>query len=831
MKRHIRKMLAALLGVCIIAGNTSTYGSISHAAPESEAAVQEDGTAEAGEQGQTEGVGSTAGEAEGTGEAGAGAEAASSEESQAGQTGDDTTAPEQAEEQENTSEEAGIAAQSDDSTETASQESQELKENSWRYQDGNLIENYEISSRAGYANAWKKVNGVYMNDNGQAIIGAKKKGIDVSEHQGNIDWAQVKADGIDFAIIRCGYGNDSTSQDDKKWLYNVSECERLGIPYGVYIYSYATDTSMAKSEAQHVLRLISGKSLSYPVYFDMEDNSTKGLSNDMKGQIAKTFCDTITAAGYQVGVYANLDWWTNHLTSSVFNNSAWSKWVAQYNSTCDYAGTYEIWQCTSKGSVAGISGNVDLNFLMDESVEDNGTVSGTDANLLSFSAYMQSFEWLDAVQNGGDAGMAGYSKRLEAFKISVGSGYGDLGVKYSALVQDDGWQDYVSDGAVAGTTGQSKAVQAVKIELTGSNAANYDIYYRVHAQTYGWMGWAKNGEAAGSEGYGKRLEALQIAVVPKGQAAPGSTDNAFKKKEAGVSYQSYVNGQGWQAEQANGAMSGTSEQARSIEALKVQLNLQQYSGDVVYNTYMQSYGWQTEQSNNAVSGLPGQNKRMEAVTIKLTGEMEQHFDIYYRTYVQTYGWLGWAKNGEKAGTSDFSKRLEGIEIRLVEKGGAAPGDTSNAFKHRDVLYQTHMQTYGWTGKAADGKTGGVTGQAKRMEAVNIYLSEQKYAGDIQYKTHVQTYGWQDWVENGADAGTVGLKKRLEAIQIKLTGEMEENYDIYYRVHVQTYGWLDWAKNGDSAGTEGLAKRLEAIQIKLVPKGEAAPGSTDRAFIK
>ena len=96
---------------------------------------------------------------------------------------------------------------------------------------------------------------------------------------------------------------------------------------------------------------------------------------------------------------------------------------------------------------------------------------------------------------------------------------------------------------------------------------------------------------------------------------------------------------------------------------------------------------------------------------------------------------------------------------------------------------------------------------------------------------MQSYGWQDWVVGDSTAGTSGQSKRLEAIQIKLTDEMEKQYDIYYRVHAQTYGWLGWAKNGEPAGTEGLSKRLEAIQIIMVSKGGEAPGSTENALIK
>lgn len=221
-----------------------------------------------------------------------------------------------------------------------------LLENSWRYENGKLIEGIDNYPNQGRARSAQDTSSIV--------------GIDVSEHQGIIDWNQVKASGmVDFVIIRCGYGQDQTNQDDKQWARNVSECERLGIPYGVYIYSYATNTDRAASEAQHVLRLIQGKNLTYPVYFDMEDNLTIGSNY---AAIAQTFCNTISAAGYEVGVYANLDWWNTKLTDPVFNN--WDRWVAQWSSTCDYQGEYSLWQYTSQGSVPGISGDVDMNYWM-----------------------------------------------------------------------------------------------------------------------------------------------------------------------------------------------------------------------------------------------------------------------------------------------------------------------------------------------------------------------------------------------------------------------------------------------------------------------------------
>ena len=180
-----------------------------------------------------------------------------------------------------------------------------------------------------------------------------KRIIDVSEHQGTIDWPIVKKQ-VDGVIIRCGYGDDIASQDDKQWKRNADECTRLGIPFGVYIYSYATSMAQAESEAKHALRCVKGYKLSYPIYLDLEHAGTEAGAVDR----AKRFGDLIEAAGYWCGIYANLNWWNNYLPGL----DRFTKWIAQYNSTCDYTGkNKDIWQYTSGGRVAGISGDVDMN--------------------------------------------------------------------------------------------------------------------------------------------------------------------------------------------------------------------------------------------------------------------------------------------------------------------------------------------------------------------------------------------------------------------------------------------------------------------------------------
>lgn len=176
---------------------------------------------------------------------------------------------------------------------------------------------------------------------------------------------------------------------------------------------------------------------------------------------------------------------------------------------------------------------------------------------------------------------------------------------------------------------------------------------------------------------------------------------------------------------------------------------------------------------------------------------------------------------QKLGVADANGIVSALGLTKASENSVVTSSPS-------ISYQTHVQDYGWQSWKLNGEVSGTVGQSKRLEGINIKLSNIN--GNIEYKTHVQDYGWQDWKSNSQMSGTTGQSKRLEAIQIKLSGEAANQYDVYYRVHAQDYGWLDWAKNGESAGTEGYSKRLEGIQIVLVKKGESAPGSTSRPFI-
>jgi GH25 family lysozyme M1 (1,4-beta-N-acetylmuramidase) len=158
-------------------------------------------------------------------------------------------------------------------------------------------------------------------------------------------------------------------------------CEKYGIPYGVYLYSYATTIKKVRSEAAHVLRLLEGHMPDMPVFLDLEENCIASLGKNIILELSKTFCEEIAKAGYLYGTYANKNWFSNYLTDEWYDK--YPKWLAQYSSSVTYDGRYDIWQYTDKGYVPGIRGLTDMNiaYISFEKgdVNGDGKVTAADA--------------------------------------------------------------------------------------------------------------------------------------------------------------------------------------------------------------------------------------------------------------------------------------------------------------------------------------------------------------------------------------------------------------------------------------------------------------------
>lgn len=335
------------------------------------------------------------------------------------------------------------------------------------------------------------------------------------------------------------------------------------------------------------------------------------------------------------------------------------------------------WQAwTAQGNNAGTNGS-DIQAIEFRLLKIN------DYPTVTYATHIEDYGWQNTKSDGQLSGFVGQAKRLEAIKIGLTDNQKYSGnIQYQAHVQDYGWQAWKTNNTIAGTIGSRKRLEAIRIKLNGQLAEKFDVYYRVHVQEFGWLDWAKNGESAGTSEYSYRLEGIEIQLIDKNQAAPGSTKRPYIQKHY-ISYATHIENYGWQENKYDGEMSGTSGEAKRLEAIKINLENARFNGNLEYKTHIQDYGWESKwKTDNQISGTSGSEKRLEAIQIKLTDEMANKYDVYYRVHAQNNGWLGWAKNGQSAGTEGYGYRLEAIEIVLIEKGNPAPISTNLPFKSK-----------------------------------------------------------------------------------------------------------------------------------------------------
>ncbi len=328
------------------------------------------------------------------------------------------------------------------------------------------------------------------------------QGVDVSFANGQIDWEKAKQH-IDFAIIRCGFGMNQEDQDDVQYHRNVQECIRLKIPFGIYLYSYATNEEKAKSEAEHVLRLIKNyaNQLEMHIWYDIEDEIQANLTREELKKIIEAFCSKIEEQGYTVGIYANNSWLRNKIDSSVQNQyKIWSAGYGKNNGEVNESAKYEhknvvMWQYTSQGQIEGM-GRCDKNLYYEEikKLPD-----------LQYQVHLQDLGWMN-IQNAGEgAGTEGQGKRLEAVKFFANNG---LTIEYRAHIGNVGWQEWKHSGEVAGTVGEAKRIEALEIKC------NKLLEVQEHIQDVGWMPKTVAREfMIGTVGKSLRLEAFKMNVI------------------------------------------------------------------------------------------------------------------------------------------------------------------------------------------------------------------------------------------------------------------------------------------------------------------------------
>lgn len=360
--------------------------------------------------------------------------------------------------------------------------------------------------------------------------------IDVSSWQGDINWEHVAGSGVDYAIIRVCSG----TREDTKWEQNYLGATAAGIQVGVYLYNYATTVEGAQAEAQALLDALDGRELDLPVYYDLEYTRVAATGRDNIREIANAFLAAVSAAGYDVGIYCNANWYKNYIDHDNINTDLY--WVASYGSNDGYMHTrpsvdetLTAWQYTSVGMVYGISTRVDLNVWYGYTDGTLGTSQDSpsqesqpvqyDYNVI-YRVRTKETGWLPEVVNNTDyAGWGGYA--ITDVAIRTTTGY----CRYRVHVYGGGWLPYVDSrncntaDAVNGYAGNGRAIDAVEIYYytpSGAVAYRYASYrVMVQGRSSYYSPQIDNLTTNGMDGYagmfGRKITRLQISLVTRSE--------------------------------------------------------------------------------------------------------------------------------------------------------------------------------------------------------------------------------------------------------------------------------------------------------------------------
>jgi uncharacterized protein YjdB len=241
-------------------------------------------------------------------------------------------------------------------------------------------------------------------------------------------------------------------------------------------------------------------------------------------------------------------------------------------------------------------------------------------------------------------------------------------------VQGRGWvgSKARSNMYYVGSIGEKRRLEAIRISPGGPHASFYDVWYRVYVPKFGWLGWAKNGEASGTTGYAYRIEDVQIRVLPRGKTLTATTTGNApfydKATQNQVTVQPYLRPAGWRTVVRGGSTAGYTSTSQRLNAVRLDVNGQRYSGGVQVSAKVEGSGWRPYVGDTRVSGTYHRTNRTSAYRMRLTGEMAKQYDIYYRVHVAGTGWLGWARNSGRAGTESYRYRNTAVQVVLVKKG-------------------------------------------------------------------------------------------------------------------------------------------------------------------
>ena len=299
--------------------------------------------------------------------------------------------------------------------------------------------------------------------------------VDISEFQQGINFNKMKNDSIKAVIIRAGYGRE-TSQKDNMFESHYKNAKSENMMIGVYWYSYADRVGDAEKEAKACLECINNKSLDMPIYYDLEDNSMVKLGKTKLTEIAERFCETIKKSNYRAGVYANLNWFSNHLDYNRLRNK-YSIWLAQYNDRAEL--DCDIWQNSSSGRINGYNGRLDTNVIYNEDIFSGKSDTKVEKPTLTYRVYADN-RWYNEVK--GLSNIAGRAKQaISAVAVKVSNGK----IKYRVHLLNGDWLPWVTgydiDDDVNGYAGiKGKVIDGLQVEFEG--VGDFKATYRVRKQ-------------------------------------------------------------------------------------------------------------------------------------------------------------------------------------------------------------------------------------------------------------------------------------------------------------------------------------------------------------
>lgn len=327
---------------------------------------------------------------------------------------------------------------------------------------------------------------------------------------------------------------------------------------------------------------------------------------------------------------------------------------------------------------------------------------------LTYRAHVSNIGWQKTVDNGAIAGTTSRALSMEALSASI-SWYGHSGsLELRSHVSGDGWQSWKT--STTGTTGRGRAIEAIQLRLTGELGQQYDIWYRVHAAGIGWMGWASNSGVSGTTGASRAIEAIQIKLLPKGSAAPGAIDNAYRGayerlKGTATTLKKQSSNTGIATEVVLGKKDGP-----RLSSFSMQVHNKITEGSISYRAMSQFAGtqdWVGEGKNAGVAG-----DALKGVAFRLTGSLATVYDIWYQAYDSEIGWTGWGSNGANVGSAGSMSYISAVKVVLKKKGSPAPGSTDRAFVQRTpdiphLVMQGHSATIGWGDQVLTGRCSGL----------------------------------------------------------------------------------------------------------------------------